>query len=224
MQKTEKPFLLTVIMNEFLKNLSVYSVLLPFLTGLILWKFQDANARIMFVLLVFASFSQIGGKYLPVEENIRYNLYTIADALFWSLLFYRNTIGRNARVIIFTLYTGLIIYASISYFSFGIQKVFFAEVVCLNNIIQVICVLIYFYERYNNEKMVRLADDSMFWFSLAILFYAPCTYFMFAYLNFFGKSEQLWKYHNILNTLLYFIITIGLLVRVKKVKTHLQWT
>ena len=68
-----------------------------------------------------------------------------------------------------------------------------------------------------------LKEEPLFWFSLAILFYAPCTYFMFAYRNFFGKNEQLWKYHDILNTLLYFIITIGLLVRVKKVKTLLQW-
>ena len=211
-------------MNSFLENLSMYSVLLPLLTGIFIWKYNDANARIMVILMAFASYSQIGGNYLPVVKNIRYNLYTIADALFWSMLFYRNAIGQKARLLILILYSSLISYALINYITIGIKKEFFSEVVCMNNIIQVICVLVYFYGRYYNEKIVRLIDDSMFWFCLGILLYAPCTYFLFTYRTVKEEvPEELWNCHHVFNALLYIIITVGFLIRVKKINYQLKW-
>jgi heme/copper-type cytochrome/quinol oxidase subunit 4 len=211
-------------MDEFLSDLSIYSVLIPLLTGLMLWKIQDANARIMILLLVFASFSQIGGNYLPVERNIRYNLYTIADAIFWALLFFRITQGKKQRVIIFSLYSGLILYALIIYFTKGVRQSFHSEIVCLNNIIQVMCVLIYFYECYYLEKINRLADDPVFWFCISLLFYAPCTYFLFTYSAVYKKvPRELWNLHHIMNTLLYLIITVGFLVKIKTNKYKMRW-
>lgn len=210
-------------MDNFLSTLSVYSVLLPFLTGLLLWKFQDANARIMVILLAFATLSQFLGTYFNEFQSDIYNLYLIPDGTLVSLIFFRNARIKTIRILIFSLWMILIIGTVWSFLKHGIHNRSFFDLICLDSAVQVICVLVYFYEKYYSEKNMMLKEEPLFWFSLAILFYAPCTYFMFAYRNFFGKSDHLWKYHDILNTLLYFIITIGLLVRVKKVKTLLQW-
>jgi hypothetical protein len=210
-------------MGDFLEDLSIYSVLLPFLAGLLLWKFQDANARIMVILLAFASFSQILGTSLKEYQSDIYNIYLIADGTFIPLIFFRNTRIRSIRILIFSLWMTLIITTVATFLKNGIHNRAFFDLICFDSAIQVICVLVYFYEKYYSEEIMALKEEPLFWFSLAILFYAPCTYFWFAYRNFFGKANELKIYHDILNILLYFIITIGLLVRVKKIKSFLQW-
>lgn len=210
-------------MGDLLNTLSVYSVLLPLLTGLLLWKFQDANARIMVILLAFASVSQVIGSHSKDHKFIIYNSYIVVDVIFWSILLFKNTSAKSARMLITVLCFSFLVYASYTFYINGISKKFLPYLVCCDNIIQVICVLIYFFEKYYNEKFTRLMDDSMFWFCIGIFFYAPCTYFLFVYRSFYPKNYQLSMFHNILNTLLYLIITVGFLVRVKKVKTLLQW-
>jgi hypothetical protein len=199
-------------------------VLLPLFTGLLFWKYQGANARIMIILLVFASFSQFGGTYIHGNKNSIYNLYTITDASLWSLLFYRNTHKKTARILILVFFSSLIAYAAYCFLSSGISERFYSELVCFDSSIQVFCVLIYFYEKYYSEKILKLKEEPLFWFCLAILFYAPGTYFLFVYWTVHGSPlAELWGYHGVLNTMLYLIITIGLLIRVKKFKPFLQW-
>ena len=211
-------------MDNFLSDMSIYSVLLPLLTGLVLLRFQDANARIMIILLAFASISQIGSKFLEVDRKIFYNSYILVDTLFWSLLFFRNTKAKYARMLILMLCLSLVTLSITVFIHNGISKAFYSYLVCFDNTIQLICVLIYFFERYTYETFTRLTDDSMFWFCIGILFYAPCTYFLFAYRWIKGSYlDELWNYHHILNTLLYLIITIGFLVNVKKVRLLLPW-
>lgn len=212
-------------MDNFLQNMSVFSVLLPLFTGLLFWKYQEANARIMVLLLVFASFSQLGGTYITVDRNLIYNLYLLIDASLWALIFYRNTTIRYARIMILILYSVLFIYALYSFYFKGIHNRFYSELVCLNSGIQVVCVLIYFYDKYFSEKILKLKEDPLFWFCLGILFYAPCTYFLFAFRYYLEKDvfDTLIPIHHVLNTLLYFLITVGFLVRVKKIKYLLKW-
>jgi hypothetical protein len=209
-------------MEEFLLNLSTYSILLPFLTGLLLWRFQDANARIMIILLAFATLPQLSSKLgFSRETKITfYNCYILMDILLWGFLFLRNTRSKRARAMIVTLCLVLVTYSILIFTANGTGKLFFSYLVSLNSIIQVICVLIYFYEKYSSEIFIRLVDDSMFWFCFGILVYAPLTYFMFAF-RFYVPNKELanwWNYHHVINTILYLIITAGMLVPVKKTK------
>jgi hypothetical protein len=212
-------------MDNFLTDLSVYSVLLPLLSGLILWKFQDANAKIMVVLMAFASVSQIIGSQSKDHKSLIYNLYILIDVFFWSLLLYRNASARFIRALIVLLCMAIQLFSLYTFYQNGLNKNFYSYLICFDNLNQVICVLIYFYERYYNEKIIRLADDSMFWFCMGILFYAPCTYFIFVYRSTEGKvPSELGYYHDILNTLLYILITTGFLIRIKRVSAILKWT
>jgi len=210
-------------MDNFLLDMSIYSVLLPLLTGLLLLKFQDANARIMVLLMAFASIPQLSSKlgFRNEERRILYNLYILVDVFLWGYLFYRITNHRLAKNIIRVLCLSLFALCVYTYISQGIERRFYSYLVSFNNVIQVICVLIYFYEKYYNDKIIRLVEDSMFWFCFGILVYAPLTYFMFAFRFYIPKVElePWWKYHHIINTLLYVLITIGFLISLKKNKT-----
>jgi hypothetical protein len=212
-------------MENTLQVLSVYSVLIPLLMGLLFWKFQDANARIMIVLLAFATCSQLSEKIFPGQKNAFYNLYTIVDIFFWSVLLYINTRSKLTQAVFLILSISLITLALVVFISSGLNTRFYSYLVCFDSMIQVICVLVYFYEKYKTEEITRLADDSMFWFCIGILFYAPCTYFIFVFRSVNGiLPVEIWIYHHVLNIFLYLIITIGLMMNYKRMKFLYRWT
>jgi hypothetical protein len=204
-------------MGNLLPTLSIYSVLLPFLTGLVLWKFQDANARIMVMLLVFASISQIIGSQSKDHKFLIYNLYIIIDVFFWTLLIFRNSFSRISKSLVPLLGTALIIFALSKFFSEGINTKFYRNLVSFDLILLVIYVLIYFIEKYNSGKSIRLKTEPMFWFCLGILFYAPGTYLLFSTRYFLNDEEfnSVWKFHHLFNILLYLLITVGFLAKIK---------
>lgn len=204
-------------MKDILEALSIYSVLLPFLTGLVLWKFQDANARIMIGLLAFASISQIIGSQSKDHKFLIYNLYIIIDVFFWTVLIFRNSITKISRIAILLPGTSLIIFALVKFFTQGINTQFYRNLVSFDLILLVIYVLIYFIEKYNSGKIISLKTDPMFWFCLGILFYAPGTYLLFSTRYFLSDEEfkSIWKFHHLFNILLYLLITVGFLTKIK---------
>src|ERR1043166_10274763 len=119
-------------MVKLLENLSVYSVLLPLFTGLVFWKIQDANARIMVVMLAFASVSQVFGSKSQDHKFLIYNLYSVMDILFWSILMLRNITLKISRVIIQSLFLFFMLYASLLFYRKGINKDFYTDLVSLD--------------------------------------------------------------------------------------------
>ena len=205
-------------MDNLLQTLSVYSVLLPFFAGLVFWKFQDANARIMVVLLAFASVSQLSFILPDDKQNVIYNLYIIVDVFFWSLLLYRNAFSKIAKAIILILFLLFNTIALIEFYKNGISKSFITELVSLDLIIQVFFVLIYFIEKYRSGKITRLRKEPMFWFCLGIMLYAPGTYLLFSTRHIISDEvfKSVWKYHHLFNIILYLLITVGFLTRINK--------
>lgn len=205
-------------MGDILQNLSIYSVLVPLLTGLLFWKFQDANARIMMILLVFASFSQIVGSRSKDHKFLIYNLYILIDVFFWTYLLFRNTVARISKTFILILGTSLFIFALLKFISQGINTQFYRNLVSFDLILLVIYVLIYFIDKYYSEKITRLRAEPIFWFCLGILFYAPGTYLLFSTSYFISDEEfkHVWKFHHLFNILLYLLITVGFLVKIQK--------
>ena len=206
-------------MVKLLENLSVYSVLLPLFTGLVFWKIQDANARIMVVMLAFASVSQVFGSKSQDHKFLIYNLYSVMDILFWSILMLRNITLKISRVIIQSLFLFFMLYASLLFYRKGINQDFYTDLVSLDLIILVIFVLIYFIEKYKSGKNIELKKEPMFWFCMGELIYAPCTYLLFSTRHFISGKEfnSIWPYHHIFNIILYLLTTIGFLTHVKKI-------
>jgi hypothetical protein len=191
---------------------SVYSVIIPVITGLFLYKKLDQNSRIMVLLLTFASVAQLAS-FLPSDnQKFRFfNIYCVLDSAIWGYLFYKNsknkTIKNSIAVIIM-----LQVIVSIWVFAVsGLKERFYTEFVCLSSLLQVLWVLSFFYERYKREEIQALEKEPMFWFCLGILVYAPATYFRFVY---FHEVDDLESLHDLLNTGMYFTFTVGILANV----------
>lgn len=200
--------------------LSVFSVLLPLLIGIILFKNLEVNSRLMLILLAFASISQLSSYFLAKGHVwIFYNLYTIIDSVVWAYIFFRNSKRTAIKISIFTIVLFQLTGALYSFISKGIEIKFFSEFVCLNSILQILWVLSFFYERYISEQVIALERDPMFWYCIGILIYAPTTYFLFAFYDIVQvekKYANLWSIHHVLNVCMYFIFSIGILINVMR--------
>lgn len=207
----------------FLSELSVLSVCLPFITGLILYKKLDTNSRVLVFLLFFATSTQLSS-YTSWLDTF-YNLYTVVDPVIWGYIFFRNS--RNRWIKVFILVTTFIqpVLSLSRFYSVGLSDQFYSQLVCLNNVLLLLWVLSFFYERYYTENIEALEKEPLFWFCLGILFYAPGSYFHFAFhetVRFKTNplSVKIQAIHDLLNTAQYVIFTIGIYINVRKNAKH----
>lgn len=199
---------------------SVWSVCLPLIAGILNYKHIERNVRIILLILLLAAVPQvatiINSEYqLPV---VFYNSYILAEAALWPLFFYRNiAIPRIRQWIISLLLLNLVPVLTI-YIVCGIRQRFYHELVCYNSLLQTILIALYFYELNNRTAYVRLWQQRLFWISIGLLYYAPCTFFLFLFYTkvnaYYGRSDLhfLWDIHSCFNVLMYILFTIGLII------------
>ena len=212
-------------MFELLNTVSNYSPILPFVIGIVLWKYLDRSSRIVMFLLPCAAFSQLFSRFhlgLPSVWPI-FNSYIFLDLTMWTLVFYTNSKGRAIKSLIVFLYT---LHASLFIavvFVASISQRFLSEFVCFNCLLQLTWVLLFLYERYKLNAIRALEFEPLFWFSLGLLVYSPTTYFLFAYYDIVRASivrgyESLWAIHDTMNILMYILFSIGMSLNVKAKK------
>ncbi len=205
-------------------TISAFSVFLPFCLGLILYARLDINSRVLMILLFFASISQLAGHF-NINKFITYNIYCFLDSALWGYLFFRNSKNNRIRSGILILVVLQAVISIISYSVSGIGHRFFSELVCLNNLLQLLWVLFFFYEKYMLEEVVALEKEPIFWFCLGILIYAPTSYFLFAFHDTISSGtnlrySNLWSIHGLVNTFMYVIFSIGIYINVIRTLKH----
>jgi predicted neutral ceramidase superfamily lipid hydrolase len=201
--------------EKILQQVSIYSVLLPVIVGLVYFKKLDSNSRLAELLLIFASIPQLMSVTKWGYNTTLYNGYMLVDAILWGYIFYRNSknsIIRGSIIVIIAVQVAVSIYI---FSKTGINSGFHSEFVCWSNIVQSLLVLSFFYERYKREEILALEKEPMFWFCLGILIYAPATYFRFAYYQKVGETDYgLKSLHHLPNAGMYLVFTVGLFVNV----------
>lgn len=201
---------------ELSNHVSIISVCVPFVTGLILFKKIDANSRVLVLLLFFATLAQLSTYSNRSEEF--YNLYTVLDPLFWGYIFFRNS--RNKWIRSFIVVTACLQpIVSLSRFDkVGLSDQFYSQLVCINNLLLLLWVVSFFYERYYTDHIYSLEREPLFWFCLGILFYAPGSYFYFAFQENLAveTSAKITAMHDLLNTAQYLIFAFGIYINLKR--------
>ncbi len=207
-----------------LNTISVYSVFLPVVAGVFSYSNFKANARALLLVLAFASIPHIAiivnkTGSLPV---IFYNCYILAEALLWPLVFLLTYELRSIKRILILLWC-LNFLVPLGYIAYtGFSTVFHNKLVCVNSFLQITYIILFFYEINQRHDFIILKKEPMFWFSIGLLFYSTCTFFLFLYFekinSYMSKSELnvLWGIHDFFNTLMYVFFTVGFLTRNSK--------
>jgi hypothetical protein len=206
---------------------SLYTVTIPCIAGILVYKHLEANSKMILILLIFASLSQLAPVFLQNKNEIWsfYNLYIIVDVSFWGIIFLKNQKNKAIKTIVGCVLFLHLAISSFFFYNFGIANRFFNELVCFDSLAQVIWVLSYFYGLYKNEEVEKLEYKPMFWFCLGILIYTPSTYFLFVYYNKIKLSAgndyiYLWRLHDLMNAFMYLIFSVGMWIN--KMKFNLE--
>jgi len=203
---------------EFLKYVSVWSILLPFITGIIMFRKLNYDSRIILLIVLGGIIPQVLGNLFRAEafKNITYNLYTPFEFCCYAFLFRRKFILRRLNqlfkfsLLFFSLLSLLLLLLN------NISTLFLNQWVILNNIIQLTWVGMYLIQVYYKDDQVFEASDPFFWFLIAIICYDSCTTVFYS-LWYVIKSNAFTKYrfveiiHHMFNITLYFLFFVGII-------------
>ena len=215
-------------MDKIFTSISACSVLVPLFIGTIFLRSFDKNSKIMFVLILLALTPQLAVLVVTKSQNpytqFLYNCYALVDPLVWSILFFQNIKNpalKKLVAIIPLAQVSLWIYLIIKQ---GMEKSIFKEMICFTSIVQVLWIVVILYEQLKSTDYVRLESRPLFWFCLAIMIYAPTTYFLFVFAEDIRAENStiayLWNIHSILNTAMYCVIAYGFWVNKENEFNH----
>jgi hypothetical protein len=205
-------------MRHILHTISIWIIVLPLLAGIINFKGLNKDSKWIFWLVIVAFIPQILTFLIKQESpllNISYNLYTPLELGMLYMVFIDKYEQNTSRRIV---QASLLIYIPVFLFMFikyGITASFLSTLVCINNIIYMIWILLLLKEQYQAEDSIIQKNNPFAWYLLALIIYAPCTVLVFALYYYIRDPENpvernLWIIHSSCNILLYILFTVGL--------------
>ena len=205
--------------TSILKFVSVWSIILPFIAGIILYRRLNNDSKIILLLVIIGIIPQIFGDWIlhdPAFKNITYNLYTPCEFGCYALLFRSKFILYNYK----RLYKiSLLFFSLLSLyllFTNNISTLFLNQWVIFSNIIILFWAGLYLFQLYKVDDIAFEASDPFFWFLIALICYASCTTVFFSvwYIvlsNAFTKYHFVVIIHHIFNITLYFLFFVGII-------------
>ena len=209
------------MVQNVLHNLSIWIIVIPFLIGFMNYKGLNRDARWIFFLVVIALVPQLMTAFMKNDTppfNVAYNLYTpIEFAVLYAVFITKFAFFGSRRVIQFSaiLYSVVLCYFFIR---FGISAIFLGGLVCVNNVIYMLWILLLLKQEYGSEQTIIEKDNPFTWFFISLILYAPCTVLTFALYQYIRDPQNLLLKNlgviqDIFNIILYLFFSIGLLIR-----------
>jgi hypothetical protein len=211
-------------MKDIIHSVSIWIIVLPVLAGFINYKGLNKDSRWIFLLVLIAAVPQL--LTFAINEhtallNISYNLYKLVEMAVFYFLFANKFLLKSSRVVLqcsILLYLCFVVYYL---FSQGFAASFLNILVCINNCIYVLWILLLLKEQYQVKESFIVRSNPFMWYLLGILIYAPCSVVVFALYHYIREQENilianLWIIQSICNILLYILFTVGLFIPKQK--------
>lgn len=161
-----------------LETLSIYSILLPLIIGLIFLKKMSKDSILIWGIVLIGTIPQLLNPYFNKTSflNVLYNLYIIAEFILLSIFLSKKIftfILRRVFKIIFFAYT---ILATIIFFINGFYDHFLNELIIINSLIYTTWILMILLEQYGEKTLLNITLVSpVFWYLSGYFLYAVCT-------------------------------------------------
>ena len=202
---------------EILLYISIWIIILPAITGLILFRRLDKDSQIILVVVLIGCIPQLSKFFMDgtALQNIVYNVYTPVEFIAYWILFRRKILTPSRKTILDGMAAVFILVSLYVIYSYDIRSTFISAWVALRNIFQVSWVGLCLLEYYYSEDSLINSSQPFFWFLIAITIYASSTAIYFSLLQFIEANKEQFHIvkaiHHIFNILLYIFFTIGFL-------------
>lgn len=208
-------------MKDLLNNLSIWIIFLPLLIGAVFYLRLGRDSRWIFYTVLAATIPQVITAFQVDRgfRNVLYNVYTPLEFIFLFILFltkFENIFRRKLYLYTMPVY---LVLCTFYFLRFSISFKFINELVCVNNLIYVFWLLLFFRDQYSAEDFQLIKQNPFTWYVFGLIIYAPCTMIVFALYYYIAANPHsllkgLWMIHNVCNILMYIFFSVGLLVSV----------
>ncbi len=208
-------------MNALLVYLSNFSIFLPILAGIFLYK-QNSKLQIRLLFyLILIGVLDFFLHYLSLKKinNLPlFHIFTLFEYLFIAYLFFTSLSNH--------LYKNIIIIGTIVYFTFNaLMLALYSDIFDFNHesrVFESFLLIAYALLYFNHlSKELSTSPDNflqqpMFWISLGVLLYFSGNFFLFSFYRYIAKVfPMIWTLHSILNILNNIFIAISFLCKPK---------
>ncbi|MDB5206698.1 MAG: hypothetical protein JWR72_1773 [Flavisolibacter sp.] len=209
------------MLPSILHILSIWIIVIPVLVGIMNFKGLNKDSKWIFLLVVIALVPQVLTATIAKETallNLSYNLYTPVEFGILYAVFLSKYRTSSSRLIMQASLGIYLIICSYFFISFGLESKFLNGLVCANNIIYMLWILLLLKQEYSKDSMLIVKGNAFTWYLISIIIYAPSTLIVFA-LYYYIRDESspvlmnLWIIQSICNILLYLLFSTGLLIR-----------
>lgn len=207
-------------MKEIIHLISIWIIVLPVLAGFINYKGLNKDSRWIFLLVVVAAVPQLLTFIINEHTaalNISYNLYSLIEIVVFFFLFMNKFLQSGSKIIVYLSAAAYLFVALYFFIAKGFAATFLNTLVCVNNCIYMLWILILLKEQYQVKETLIVKSNPFMWYLLGILIYAPCSVIAFALYHYMREDENtlvanLWIIQSICNILLYILFTVGLFI------------
>jgi len=199
--------------KKLLEDISTYAILIPILTGLIVYRSSSKEIKFLLFFLIWGFIVDSPRDYILNQRfNIwAYNIYAFTETMFmlWFLEKCSNKwlsdIIKVLFIIMFLLWFAYYFVFVFQIFELNYNDLFDSISAIIISSISAVCLL------EMTKRSERITILPAFWFLSGIFFYFFCANFIFGFLQ-TDFVKQIWFIHNIINILTYFIFTKAFLV------------
>lgn len=204
----------------FITDVSMYSVALPAIAGLLQYYRLKDVGKVLLVLVFLSISTEIVARWLRYDapsQNLVYYLFTTLE---FSLLTYVFAQGLKsffkpaffwgiATFFLLFVLTDMIWISGIAQFN--------SYSTAIEGLILIFLSLCWFYKTLQELKIKHLEREPLFWISTGILLYFSSNLFIFLFTNYVNSSNRalfiIWGIHGIFSILLNIFYTIALWVK-----------
>ena len=208
---------------EILNTISIWSITIPLVTGIVGFLRLAADSRLIFAMVVFATIPQLLRFFYAhaVSVNLIYNLYTVVEFFIVFLLIkskWENALSRRTFFLAATVY---VLLSAFLILKIGLVNRFLNEWVVVNNLVFVYWKLLYYIQEFEKDEAVYVDFKSpLGLYMLGILFYAPCTVLIFSLWHYIKAEESsfsgIWTIHSFSNICMYVLFAKGMAIDIRQ--------
>jgi hypothetical protein len=196
--------------------ISMYSVLIPILMGIVLLHKSDRNLLLLFILLIISFGSDILIYFQNSSRVFVWPFYLVAQHVLLSIIFISTSTIKPKKQIIASLMYTYIIYVAIYELYLKENHPNSPDLMVISVFAFTIFSISLFIEIYNKAKVNNLLLYPFFWINTAVLIYFSGNLYLTISYNIFTMQEVYKLYipiHNSLNTVKNLLFAVAFLVR-----------
>ncbi|MBX2873725.1 MAG: hypothetical protein KTR30_16535 [Saprospiraceae bacterium] len=210
-------------LSWFISNLSIYSIALPAVVGLVFYHRLLLYQKAIFLLIVLSLGTDLAARLvIENEENHQYvyRIFTIVEFILLTYVFAQGIKPFVTKGVFLSLGISFLSFALVDLLWISDLEEFNTYTTAVEGILMIVFALAFFYKTLTELKIKELEKSPFVWLSIGVLLYFSSSLFIFLFTNYFEHSQNslfiIWGIHGIFSILLN--ITYSIILWIKPAK------